>query len=67
MNLLIIPFFDIKLSFKDGFRTRDAHIYEKFISLKTNFDKIIFLNRPTSIIEFIIGKKKMSIYFLIII
>ena len=60
MNLLIIPFFDIKLSFKDGFRTRDAHIYEKFISLKTNFDKIIFLNRPTSIIEFIIGKKKIK-------
>ena len=57
MNILVIPFFDVKLSLKYGFRTRDAHIYEHL--LKNKSDRILIVNRPTSLIEIFLRRKKL--------
>ncbi|SFN76494.1 glycosyltransferase [Salegentibacter flavus] len=57
-NLVIIPFHDFKKAIAEGFRTRDTHIYENFIN-NESLDKVIIINRPTSLIERILKKKKV--------
>lgn len=50
MDLVIFPFHDYKKWIKEGFRTRDAHLFQ---SLKENskVNRIIIFNRPVSIVE----------------
>ena len=56
-NLLVIPFHDWKISCKEGFRTRDAHLYEAYTKIIPD-KKIIILNRPTTLIEILLRLKK---------
>lgn len=57
-SMVCIPFHDIKLAQKEGFRTRDSHLYKHFSS-DSRIDKTIILNRPTMLLERILGKKKL--------
>ena len=57
MDIAIIPFFDIKLSLKHGFRTHDAHIYEHL--MKNKEDRFLFINRPTSLLELLLCRKTL--------
>lgn len=57
MDLVIIPFFDIKLSLKYGFRTHDAHIYEHL--MKNKDDRFLIVNRPTSLLELLLCRKTL--------
>lgn len=56
-NLIIIPFHDFK-TIKNGFRTRDAHLYEYFVKNET-LDNVVIINRPTSLVELFLRKKKI--------
>ncbi|WP_448563848.1 glycosyltransferase [Thalassotalea ganghwensis] len=56
MNLVFFPFHDYKLSLKEGFRTRDAHIYSKVID-NTSIHKTIIINRPTLLLEVVLKRK----------
>lgn len=56
MNLVFFPFHDYKLSLKEGFRTRDAHIYSKVID-NTSVEKTIIINRPTLLLEVALKRK----------
>ncbi|MCW9709128.1 glycosyltransferase [Fodinibius salsisoli] len=59
-SLLIIPFHDYKVALNNGFRTRDSHIYEHYISEEyDNIDNIIIINRPTSLAEVLLRNKKV--------
>jgi len=57
-NLIIIPFHDYKKSLEEGFRTRDSHLYENFIGSK-KLNKVVIINRPTSLIEILMRRKKL--------
>lgn len=59
MNLVFFPFHDYKLSLKEGFRTRDAHIYSKAIDNKL-VENIIIINRPTLLLEVALSRKSMK-------
>lgn len=58
-NLIIIPFHDLKGALKEGFRTRDTHLYEHFMN-NDMVDNLIIINRPTSLAEVLLRKKKIK-------
>ena len=60
MNLIIIPFHDWRKILKEGFRTRDAHFIESLQKSDT-VEKLIVINRPTTIVEILIKKKEKKI------
>lgn len=49
-NIVIIPFHDYKKWNSEGFRTRDAHIYEHLYK-RDDINKILIIDRPTSLAE----------------
>lgn len=56
INLLIVPFHDWRKILLEGFRTRDAHFIEE---LKKNKDTVKFIiNRPTTILEILLKRKR---------
>lgn len=59
MNIVIIPFHDWRKIIKEGFRTRDAHFIE-VLSNEVKHKKII-INRPISLLEIVIKKKRKKI------
>jgi len=54
-DLVIVPFHDYKKWLNEGFRTRDAHIFEH-IQKKTD-KKILVINRPVSLAEFLFKRQ----------
>lgn len=60
MNLIIIPFHDWRKILKEGFRTRDAHFIES-LQKSDAVEKLIIINRPTTIVEILIKKKQKKI------
>lgn len=56
LDLIILPFHDYKKWKSEGFRTRDAHLFQHF---KNNgkINKILVINRPVSLAERIIKRK----------
>lgn len=58
MNIVFVPFHDYKLCQKEGFRTRDAHFLKSFED-NPEVGKILVVNRPTSLIELLAGRKKL--------
>lgn len=56
MNIIMVPFHDYKKWKKEGFRTRDAHVCEHF-SRDNKIDKILVINRPTSLAEIILKRE----------
>ncbi len=58
LNVVCIPFHDIKLAQVEGFRTRDSHLYQ-FFAEHVDVEKVIVFNRPTMLLEMILGKKKL--------
>ncbi len=59
MNVIVIPFHDWRKIRKEGFRTRDAHFIEAFMSNPEV--KTLIINRPTSFLEILLKKKKIHI------
>lgn len=59
MNLVVIPFHDWRKINKEGFRTRDAHFIETF--MENDKVNILIVNRPTTLIEIFLKKKKIKI------
>lgn len=57
MDLIIFPFHDYKKWIKEGFRTRDAHLFQHFSQLP-EVDTILVVNRPVSIIEMLVKRVK---------
>ncbi|APZ45328.1 hypothetical protein BW723_02995 [Polaribacter reichenbachii] len=60
MNLIIVPFHDWRKIKKEGFRTRDAHFIES-LQQSNRIEKIIIINRPTTLLEIVLKKKKRKI------
>ena len=60
MDIVIIPFHDMKKWEQEGYRTRDAHLYQHFIKNK-NINKILIVNRPISFAELLVKRKKWNI------
>lgn len=60
MNLVVIPFHDWRKITKEGFRTRDAHFIESFTN-SNDVNKLIIINRPTTIAEILLKRKKRKI------
>ncbi len=60
MNLIQIPFHDLRKIEKEGSRTRDAHFIEAFVSNK-NIDKLLVIDRPTTWLEIFLKKKSKNI------
>lgn len=58
-NLLVLPFHDFKFALEHGFSTRDSHIYEYFIE-DPSIDNVVIINRPTSLAEILIRRKKVK-------
>lgn len=56
MNLLIVPFHDWRKILLEGFRTRDAHFIEEFNKNKN--DVKVIINRPTTILEILLKRKR---------
>lgn len=56
VDLIILPFHDYKKWLNEGFRTRDAHLFEHFRKNK-NVNKILVINRPVSLGEELIKQK----------
>lgn len=52
----MVPFHDYKKWLNEGFRTRDAHVFEHFAK-KDSIGKILVINRPTSVAEMLIKRK----------
>lgn len=50
MDIIIVPFHDYKKWLHEGFRTRDAHILQHFMS-DPRVDRILIINRPVSLAE----------------
>ncbi len=57
-NILVIPFHDFKVSLRNGFATRDAHLYEHFMQ-SHNINNVIIINRPTSLAELLLRRKRV--------
>lgn len=55
-DIIMVPFHDYKKWLKEGFRTRDSHLFEHF-KKNDEVDKILVINRPTSLAEMIIKRK----------
>lgn len=54
MNLVVVPFHDWRKILLEGSRTRDSHFIEEF---RKRQDKVIIVNRPTTLVELVIKKK----------
>lgn len=50
MNIVIIPFHDVKKWIQEGYRTRDAHLAQHF-AMNAQVNKILIINRPVSLAE----------------
>ncbi|WP_159022159.1 glycosyltransferase [Formosa sp. L2A11] len=59
MNIVIVPFHDWRKIIKEGSRTRDAHFIE-VLSQEKDIKKVI-INRPITLLEILIKKKKKGI------
>lgn len=57
LDLIILPFHDYKKWLSEGFRTRDAHLFEHF-KKNENVNKILVINRPVSRGEQIVKYKQ---------
>lgn len=57
MDIIIIPFHDYKKWVNEGFRTRDAHVFQH-LEKEEKIDKILVVNRPTSIAEILLKHKR---------
>lgn len=55
-DLIILPFHDYKKWLSEGFRTRDAHLFEGFKKHK-DVNKILVINRPVSLAEMLIKRQ----------
>lgn len=60
MNIVMVPFHDYKKWKNEGFRTRDAHMCQHFKN-NDKVNKILVINRPTSLAEVILKKQKWAI------
>lgn len=60
MNLICIPYHDWRKIEVEGFRTRDAHFIEHLAD-NEDVDKILVVNRPITISEILIKRKKRKI------
>lgn len=58
-DLVCIPFHDYKVAIREGFRTRDAHLYKHFRQ-NNNIRKLVVFNRPTLALEILSGRKKLA-------
>lgn len=56
-SVIMVPFHDYKKWLKEGFRTRDAHLFEHF-KVNPEIEQILVVNRPVSIAEMLL--KRMS-------
>ncbi len=50
MDIIIFPFHDYKKWLNEGFRTRDAHLFEHFLK-SDRVEKVLVVNRPVSLAE----------------
>lgn len=57
MELVVLPFHDFKKWIAEGYRTRDAHLFQHF-EKNNNVEKILVVNRPVSLAEWIVKRKK---------
>ena len=57
MDLIILPFHDYKKWKNEGFRTRDSHLFQHF-SDNQKINKILIVNRPVSLAERILKRRK---------
>jgi len=55
MNLVVIPFHDLRKCQKEGFRTRDCHFIEHF-NRNPDIEKVLIINRPITYMETIYKK-----------
>lgn len=55
-DIIMVPFHDYKKWISEGFRTRDAHLFEHF-KQNEQVNKILVVNRPVSLIEMIFKRK----------
>lgn len=60
MDLIIVPFHDFKKWIYEGFRTRDAHLFEHFVKSQ-KFNKILVINRPVSPVEMIVKRRSWHV------
>lgn len=60
MDIIITPFHDYKKWINEGFRTRDAHLCQHF-ERNESVRQILVINRPVSIAESIILRRKWKI------
>lgn len=60
MDLIIVPFHDYKKWINEGFRTRDAHLFEHF-KKHNDINKILVVNRPVSPVEMILKRSNWHI------
>lgn len=60
IDLIIFPFHDYKKWIEEGFRTRDGHLYQNF-KCDSRIGKILVVNRPTSLAEIILKRRKWAI------
>jgi glycosyltransferase involved in cell wall biosynthesis len=56
MNIICFPFHDYKTALKEGFRTRDTHLYSLF-NKSNGIDNVVIINRPTLALEVVLGRK----------
>ena len=55
MDIVMVPFHDYKKWIKEGFRTRDSHLYQHF-EQREDINKILVVNRPISVAELLLKK-----------
>lgn len=55
IDLVIVPFHDYKKWHNEGFRTRDAHLFEHFQN-DERVEKILVINRPVSLAEMLLKR-----------
>lgn len=60
MNLIQIPFHDLRKIAAEGARTRDAHLIESFVA-SPEIDKLLVIDRPTTWLEIKLKKKPKNI------
>lgn len=59
INVVCIPFHDIKLAQVEGFRTRDAHLY-RFFAKHESVSTVVIFNRPTMLPELLLKRKQLK-------
>ena len=60
MNLIQIPFHDLRKIAVEGHRTRDAHLMESF-ARNSIVDKLLIIDRPTTFLEILLKKKPKNV------